>query len=276
MGTRLKQSETKALLARIGAGRASGAMAEFRWRGQGFVVVAPMWSPDGFRFVADGGWVQVHRNRPDLLPGIVAGPGGERLEVTPHQVIEFDNVAEMREVLAGLAADGEHAYWEFFNLCEPVVAQAVINTHLAKIAELSRTCGRLSTAWLVSDLDCDQIASEVMVSESGSSTFDRMVDACLVDGAFRRVDPVSFCWKRLYKGASYQLDRFLGDPVDGQRIRAAVADLGTTELEPVRELVMSRSPGRRVSADGLAAALALGQASQPCSLHYRESNDERF
>ncbi|EPD32895.1 hypothetical protein QP568_09960 [Propionimicrobium lymphophilum] len=281
MGNRLRQVETKQLLDRIGAGRCAESMLSSRWRGAGFVVVCPMWVPEdggrpGFRFVGDDGWVQIHRFEPCALAGRVAGPGGKRILVDPGQVIPFSCVAEMREVLACLVADGRTAFWEFFNACELVARQATVNAHLSKIAELARTTGRSSTSWLVSDLDCDQIASEVMFDERGPSTFDRMVDACLVDGAFKRVDPVTFCWTRLYKGAAYRLDRFLGDPVDGQRIRAAVADLGTSELEPVRQLVTSRTPGRRVSADGLAAALAVGRVGQPCSLSFEESGDERF
>jgi hypothetical protein len=164
----------------------------------------------------------------------------------------------VKRALAALAADGETARWEAMIGLEPNVRTALRRAHAEIAAEVGPALD--GTCRLVDHIDHQALADWMLLGDASSQHLPplaRLIARCCQPTTFVKVDPKRYVDSALRVYATEAIRRALGDPHVGPKVRAAAAQLGTTNVDDVLAFYRRRRPGDRLGRCRAEAALSI-------------------
>ena len=164
--------------------------------------------------------------------------------------------SSVKRALAALAADGESARWEAMIGLEPNVRAAMRRAHAEIAAEVGPALD--GTCRLLDHIDHQALADWMLLGDASSQNLPplaRLIARCCQPSTFVKVDPKRYIDSALRVYATEAIRRAVGDPHVGPKVRAAAAQLGTTNVDDVLAFYRRRRPSDRLGRRRAEAAL---------------------
>ena len=161
-----------------------------------------------------------------------------------------------RRALAALAADGETARWEAMIGLEPNVRAASGEPTPRSPPRSGRPLD--GTCRLLDHIDHQALADWMLLGDAGTTDppAARPADRTLLPAVdLRQGRPEALHDSALRVYATEAIRRAVGDPHVGPKVRAAAAQLGTTDVDDVLAFYRRRRPGDRLGRRRAEAAL---------------------
>lgn len=218
------------------------------------------WTADGMG-VRDGGATTVTCSPLAPPPPAVDDPHRADLALPPTPR------ARLAYRLRRVSADGQRARWDVLLGLEPYVQAAVADAHVYVCAELAGQDGQSRP--LLDRIGLRHVADTLLLGDcTGTanptgSTAHRLVDRCLTEDAFSRVDPQRMVKTWLRRDAEQAIRVQVGDPRIGPKIRAVARELGTLDLTQIVAVYRRRHPHDELGPRRAAAALATPLMASP-------------
>lgn len=194
-------------------------------------------------------------------PSVVMGPGPVRVRIKGpglSAVVAADTFHVWAEQAQ---ASGERAYWELFELVEPMAHAAVERAHSARVSELAESSGR-PVMPLMDSIGLQTVVDSMMTAPGGS--FERITRLALSHTRFHKVGVVPWLRQTIGREAWQEVGRAIGDVRPGPRIRRmahATAPNGLSEL--TRAFNSTVTASHRVSEQLAQRALDVASAPPP-------------
>lgn len=213
------------------------------------------------------------------------GPSRSPGELPASVRAPYMGASGVRRRLEALMADGQAARWELVGELHSMTRKYVWRARSAALASLrGRSDGLLEQAF--SALDVEVTTDEIVLGAEGRpSRMDSLLERCLLPTTFQRVDPLRYIATSLRCSARQGVNRRLGDPEIGARVRACAAELGlpshreltADEVNLVQQRFLASRPGSRLGKSRVAASTAtrflshLGEIEQEDRVEQRPS-----
>ena len=163
--------------------------------------------------------------------------------------------------LRKLAEAGTAARWELIREIEPTVVQQLHVAHSAISHEIGLSAGVVQP--MMDDQGLEQVLNLMMfgeVNDKGEekpgSVF-RLIELCLADDCFVKVDPLKYMGKHLRRDAETEIRRKLGDPHIGPKVRAVAMRHPRADISVIVEEYRKQYPKDRLSVPRAEAALSV-------------------
>ena len=169
--------------------------------------------------------------------------------------------------LRRISADGLKARWDVLLGLEPYAQAAVADAHVYVCAELAGQDGQSRP--LLDRIGLRHITDTLLLGDAAGpptragSTAHRIVDRCLTEDAFVRVDPQRLVRTWLRRDAEQAIRVHVGDPRVGPKVRAVARELGTADLSAIIAAYRRRHPADELGPRRAAAALATPLMASP-------------
>jgi len=201
-------------------------------------------------------------NVPDLSNNQIHVPAFSRETVT--------------SMLKSIVSDGTSARWDLTFRLERYVRRSVNQANSYVAHELAADAS--TTLKVLSEQDVEQIVTTLLIGdvneEAKPNTISRLIDRCLVETVFQKVDPLRYIVRALRRDAEQQIRIHIGDPRVGPKVRAIQRQFKDASIDEIVDIYRARHPkdrlGRKRAIESLATPKLIIRRHLPDRSHDSE------
>lgn len=183
---------------------------------------------------------------------------------TSYGISEFFSTESAVEAhLDELVFDGQLARWEIHDWIEPRVVREMRDAHHRVSAEIADSTNTEPAVWLDA-LSLESLVSRLMFGTSATDdtqevrgSIDRLINLCLGEQKFHRVDPMRYVTSHVRRDAEQMVRKSIGDPRAGSKIRRLTNTLKPRSLDELISAYRKTWPKDEVGPQSIANALLL-------------------
>lgn len=180
----------------------------------------------------------------------------------------------LRETLNAMVEDGKIAWWEIISDLEGLVRKKVESAHTALSIEISGN--EVSPPALLDDHLIDAMVNRMIIGdyqtdETGKEpVVNRIMERAMTPGKLNNVDPLKYISDSLRRDAYATIQKQIGDPHIGAKIRRVARENNTTDIKVISESYRCRYPKEDgIGRVQITAALSVPSAIREVSLDAR-------
>ncbi len=159
--------------------------------------------------------------------------------------------------LRGIAKAGLTARWELMSGFEFFTKQRLAAANNIVAAEIANHKG-IPLAGVVDDITLEELGSQMLFGQDGTSVIQRMIDVALELHKFDRVDPMHYFTVGIRARAEEAVRRQIGDPKVGPKVRRVFARTQASTLDELIEEYKRLYPKDSLAKKRALAALTAG------------------
>jgi hypothetical protein len=177
--------------------------------------------------------------------------------VLPPEWGEFVSLRGAERLARGIVTQGQTGRWGLVTSLEHFTNNKLNHANSTVAAELGEFANHAIAA-VLDDIAIDELLSEMLYGQGGSSVITRMVDRSLLPETFQHVDPMHYFAVGLRARAEEAIRRRIGDPKIGPKIRRVLIRSEATTLDELLTAYNKAHPRDSLAKKRAIAALTAG------------------
>lgn len=178
------------------------------------------------------------------------------MELTPD-VGAFSTSRGYVKLLTALVENGTAARWEIVNGFESFTRTKLARANSSVAAELGEY-HNYAIASVIDEIGLDDLLSQMLYGDGGSSVISRMVDRGLKPDTFNKVDPMHYFSANIRARAEEAVRRRIGDPKVGPKVRRIFIKSNAKNINELLEAYRAAYPRDALAKKRAIAALTSG------------------